>query len=32
MLNKARLLKDNRLCKALVGLSVEELKHLALHF
>ncbi|GFN45142.1 transposase family protein [Candidatus Regiella insecticola] len=32
MLNKDRLLRDNRLCKALVGLSLEELKTLSAHF
>ncbi|PAV01610.1 hypothetical protein CBG25_15685 [Arsenophonus sp. ENCA] len=32
MINKERLLRDNRLCKAIIGLSVEELKNLAAEF
>ncbi|PAV01250.1 hypothetical protein CBG25_17785 [Arsenophonus sp. ENCA] len=32
MINKERLLRNNRLCKAIIGLSVEELKNLAAEF
>lgn len=32
MINKERLLRDNRLCKAIVGLSIEELKNVSAQF